>query len=57
MNKRQILVVDDMLGLTDFFPKFVKKYSNLKKIIDVSVKSYVNDVKLKKFPFNKNIYK
>ena len=53
----QILVVDDMLGLTDFFPKFVKKYSNLKKIIDVSVKSYVNDVKLKKFPFNKNIYK
>ena len=53
----QILVIDDMLGLSDFFPKFVKQYSNLKKIIEKSVKNYVKDVKLRKFPSNKNVYK
>ena len=26
----QILVTDDMLGLSGFYPKFVKKYVNLK---------------------------
>ena len=25
----QILVTDDMLGLSGFYPKFVKKYTNL----------------------------
>ena len=53
----QILVIDDMLGLTDIAPRFVKKYANLKKIIEKSVKKYVREVKIKKFPFNKNVYK
>ena len=53
----QILVTDDMLGLSDFFPKFVKKYSNLRKIIKNSVKNYAKDVKLRKFPSNKYVYK
>ena len=53
----QILVLDDMIGLSDFFPKFVKKYSNLKRNIELSVKRYVKDVKLRKFPFNENVYK
>ena len=46
-----------MLGLSDIFPKFVKQYSNLKKIIEKSIKSYAKDVMLKKFPSNKNVYK
>ena len=53
----QILVTDDMLGLSDFFPKFVKQYSNLKKVIEKSVKNYVRDVKLRKFPSDQNVYK
>ncbi len=53
----QVLVIDDMLGLSDFYPKFVKQYTNLKKIIEKSVKNYVKDVKLRKFPSNKNVYK
>ena len=53
----QILVIDDMLGLSDFYPKFVKQYSNIKKIIEKSVKNYVKDVKLRKFPSNENVYK
>lgn len=53
----QILVIDDILGLSDFSPKFVKQYSNLKKIIEKSIKNYVKDVKLRKFPSSKNVYK
>ena len=53
----QILVTDDMLGLSDLQPKFVKQYSNLKSIIEKSVKNYANDVKLRKFPSKKNVYK
>ena len=53
----QILVIDDMLGLSDYYPRFVKQYSNLRKIIEKSVKNYVQDVKLRKFPSNKNVYK
>ena len=53
----QILVIDDMLGLSDYYPKFVKQYSNLKKVIEKSIKNYAKDVRLRKFPFNKNVYK
>ena len=49
----QILVTDDMLGLSGFYPKFVKKYTNLNRAIEKAVKEYTRDVKLKLFP-NKN---
>ena len=52
----QILVTDDMLGLSNTYPKFVKKYSDVKKIIEKSVKNYSRDVKNRKFPFNENVY-
>ena len=50
----QILVTDDILGLSGFYPKFVKKYINLDAIIEKVVKQYSNDVKKKAFPKNKN---
>ena len=53
----QILVVDDMLGLSDFSARFVKRYSNLRRIIEKSVKKYSKDVKLRRFPSFKNVYK
>ena len=53
----QILVTDDMLGLSGVFPKFVKQYTNLSTVIDKSVKNYVVDVKKRRFPFIKNVYK
>lgn len=53
----QILVSDDMLGLSNFFPKFVKQYSNLSKVIEKCVKNYVRDVKMRRFPSFKNVYK
>ena len=53
----QILVIDDMIGLSGFYPRFVKKYSNVQKIIENSVKKYCSDVKNGKFPRTKNSYK
>ena len=53
----QILVTDDMIGLSDFLPKFVKQYSNLKKVIEKCIKNYSRDVKLRRFPSYKNVYK
>ena len=53
----QILVTDDMLGLSGFYPKFVKKYANLTRIIEKAVKLYTREIKQEKFPSNKNIFK
>ena len=50
----QILVTDDMLGVSGFYPKFVKKYASLNRIIEKAVKKYTREVKSKKFPTIKN---
>ena len=53
----QILVTDDMIGLSNFSPRFVKKYSNVKKIIERGIKKYCIDVRQRKFPSSQNVYK
>ncbi len=50
----QILVTDDMLGISGFYPRFVKKYVKLDRVIEKAVKKYTRDVKLIKFPTKKN---
>ena len=50
----QILVTDDMLGISGFYPKFVKKFVKLDRIIEKAIKKYSRDVKLRKFPTIKN---
>ena len=52
----QILVIDDLIGLSNFYPKFVKRYSNVLSVIEKSVQRYSKDVKKRKFPGKKNIY-
>ena len=52
----QILVTDDMLGVSGFYPRFVKKYADLEKIIDKSVKKFTKDVKSNRFPKNINSF-
>ena len=52
----QILVIDDLIGLSNLNPRFVKRYFNLKKIIDKSVKKYCLDVRKRKFPESKHTY-
>ena len=46
----QVLVTDDILGLSGFKPKFVKKYVDLNKNIEKGIKKYRNDVRNKTFP-------
>ena len=52
----QILVTDDMLGLSGFYPKFVKKFANLTNIIEIGIKKYKKAVLNKKFPSKKNTF-
>tara|TARA_B100000575_G_scaffold290871_1_gene295463 strand:- start:4744 stop:5391 length:648 start_codon:yes stop_codon:yes gene_type:complete len=52
----QILVFEDMLGMFQKVPKFVKKYSNLRGYVKKAVKQYAKDIRNKKFPTKKNIY-
>jgi len=46
----QILVTDDMLGLFDWTPKFVRRYGDLKGVIDKAVAEYAADVRDRRFP-------
>jgi 3-methyl-2-oxobutanoate hydroxymethyltransferase len=46
----QILVVDDMLGLFDWTPKFVRRYADLRGEIDRAVGAYADDVRSRRFP-------
>jgi len=52
----QILVIDDLIGLNPINARFVKKYSNINKIINGAVSHYAKDVKKKKFPKKKHSY-
>ena len=52
----QILVTDDMLGLSGFKPKFLKKFMNLNKIIEKGIQKYRREVINKKFPRDINSY-
>jgi len=47
----QVLVIHDMLGLfDDFTPKFVKRYADIKEVMTGAVKSFISDVRERKFP-------
>ena len=46
----QILVVDDMLGLFDWTPRFVRRYGDLRGEIGKAVAAYADDVRGRRFP-------
>ena len=52
----QILVTDDMLGLFDWTPKFVRRYADLRGEIGKAVAGYADDVRERRFPGPAEIY-
>jgi 3-methyl-2-oxobutanoate hydroxymethyltransferase len=53
----QVLVVSDMLGLTEEFkPRFVRRYTELAQTMRSAFHNYINDVKAGKFPTDKESY-
>jgi 3-methyl-2-oxobutanoate hydroxymethyltransferase len=52
----QILVLEDMLGLSPRAPKFVKRYSDLGPAIDGAVAAYAAEVRSRAFPAPDHTY-
>ena len=52
----QILVTDDMLGLFDWTPKFVRRYADLRGEITAAIGRYAEDVRARRFPGPAEIY-
>lgn len=46
----QILVMEDMLGLSPRVPKFVKEFGRIGAAIDSAIRSYAEDVRGRRFP-------
>lgn len=52
----QILVMEDMLGLSDRTPKFVKRYGALRDHIRSALSSYAAEVRARQFPAVEHVY-
>ncbi|MCA8904994.1 MAG: 3-methyl-2-oxobutanoate hydroxymethyltransferase, partial [Hyphomonas sp.] len=52
----QVLVAQDMLGLFDWAPKFVRRYADLKSEIDAAASSFAADVRSREFPAKAETY-
>ncbi len=52
----QILVMEDMLGLSPRVPKFVKRYGDLGPGIDKAIGDYAAEVRARTFPGPEHTY-
>lgn len=52
----QVLVVNDMLGLNEWTPKFVKTYANLREEIDRAARTFASEVEAGTYPDAEHSY-
>jgi 3-methyl-2-oxobutanoate hydroxymethyltransferase len=52
----QILVLEDMLGLSPRVPKFVRRYGDIGPSIEAAVAAYASDVRTRAFPGPDHVY-
>ena len=52
----QILVLEDMLGLSPRVPKFVRRYGDLGPGIEKAIAAYAADVRARAFPAPEHVY-
>ncbi|MEF2546204.1 3-methyl-2-oxobutanoate hydroxymethyltransferase [Aurantimonas sp. E1-2-R+4] len=53
----QILVLEDMLGLTEKAPRFVKRYAALGEAVGQAVSNYAEEVRSRNFPGPEHVYR
>jgi len=52
----QVLVLEDMLGLSPRTPKFVRRYGDLGPAIEAAIEGYARDVRSRAFPGPEHVY-
>lgn len=52
----QVLVTEDMLGMFERVPRFVKKYEDIATMIDKTVEKYAEEVRARSFPTEDQTY-
>jgi len=52
----QVLVLEDMLGLSPRTPKFVRRYGDLGPAIEAAIEGYAKDVRARAFPGPEHVY-
>ncbi len=52
----QVLVTEDMLGMFERVPKFVKRYHDMASVVETAVRSYAEEVRSRSFPTADQIY-
>jgi 3-methyl-2-oxobutanoate hydroxymethyltransferase len=52
----QVLVTDDMLGMFERVPKFVKRYQDMAGVVSGAVQEYADQVRSRSFPTDDQIY-
>lgn len=53
----QVLVTEDMLGMFERVPRFVKRYGNMAEAISAAAETYASEVRARSFPGAEQIYK
>src|SRR5882762_1238456 len=52
----QVLVLEDMLGLSARTPKFVRRYGDIGPMIEAAIEGYATDVRARAFPGPEHVY-
>ncbi len=52
----QVLVTEDMLGMFERVPRFVKRYENIAEVIEKTVATYAREVRTREFPGEDQTY-
>ena len=52
----QVLVTEDMLGMFERVPRFVKRYESIASVIEKSVETYAKEVRERSFPGQEQTY-
>jgi len=53
----QVLVIDDLLGMFERTPRFVKRYDDLAARIGEAARTYADDVRTRRFPTSDHTYR